>query len=119
MYASNMSDEYHPEVKHETIATIVEKLVEQNKFSFEEDNSHPLEVNAVVEEPFTNNHLKSGIAGSQYESRKISFVTSNVGHPMLVVDMYTFHKHSTNQKTGRINWRCSKRRVKGGFNKIL
>ncbi len=46
------------------------------------------------------------------DRKKISFVTSNVGHPMLVVDMYTFHKHSTNPKSGRINWRCSKRRVK-------
>jgi len=49
---------------------------------------------------------------SKSNEKKISFVTSNVGHPMLVVDMYTFHKHSTNPKTGRINWRCSKRRVK-------
>lgn len=31
---------------------------------------------------------------------------------MLVVDSYTFHKHSTNPKTGRINWRCARRRVK-------
>lgn len=43
---------------------------------------------------------------------KVSYVTSNVGHPMLVINFYTFHKHSINQRTGRINWRCSKRRVK-------
>ncbi len=42
----------------------------------------------------------------------IYFVTSKVGHPMLVVDQYTFHKHSTNPKTNRVNWRCSRRRVK-------
>ena len=45
-------------------------------------------------------------------NKSISFVTSKVGHPMLVVNHYTFHKHSTNPKTGRINWRCSRRRVK-------
>lgn len=46
------------------------------------------------------------------EKKSIYFVTSKVGHPMLVVDQYTFHKHSTNPKTNRINWRCSRRRVK-------
>lgn len=47
-----------------------------------------------------------------FDNHPVSFVMSNVGHPMLAVNQYTFHKHSTNQKTGRINWRCSKRRVK-------
>ncbi len=42
----------------------------------------------------------------------LKFITSKVGHPMLVVDDYSFHKHSVNPKTGRINWRCSRRRVK-------
>lgn len=45
-------------------------------------------------------------------NHSIYFVTSKVGHPMLVVDSYTFHKHSTNPKTNRINWRCARRRVK-------
>jgi hypothetical protein len=31
---------------------------------------------------------------------------------MLVNQNYTFHRHSTNPKSGRINWRCSRRRVK-------
>lgn len=44
---------------------------------------------------------------------KIRFLKSNVGHPMLVVDKFAFHKHSINSKNGRINWRCSKRRVRG------
>lgn len=42
----------------------------------------------------------------------LEFVTSKVGHPMLVVDGHTFHKHSTNPKSGRVNWRCARRRVK-------
>ena len=42
----------------------------------------------------------------------LEFVTSNAGHPMLVIDKYTFHRHSTSAKTGRTNWRCSRRRVK-------
>lgn len=46
-------------------------------------------------------------------NKNIRFVKSNVGHPMLVVDQFSFHKHSTNPKNGRINWRCSKRRVRG------
>lgn len=50
-----------------------------------------------------------GILGN----KNIRFVKSNVGHPMLVVDQFSFHKHSTNPKNGRINWRCSKRRVRG------
>lgn len=51
-------------------------------------------------------------ASNSILNKSIYFVTSKVGHPMLVVDQYTFHKHSTNPKTGRINWRCSRRRVK-------
>lgn len=47
----------------------------------------------------------------QYQGN-LQFVTSKVGHPMLVVDGHTFHKHSTNPKTGRVNWRCARRRVK-------
>lgn len=47
------------------------------------------------------------------ENKNLRFVTSKVGHPMLVIDNHTFHKHSTNHKTpGRINWRCARRRVR-------
>lgn len=46
------------------------------------------------------------------ENSKLKFITSKVGHPMLVIDDYSFHKHSFNPKTGRINWRCSRRRVR-------
>lgn len=46
------------------------------------------------------------------ENKNLRFVTSKVGHPMLVMDNHTFHKHSANPKTGRVNWRCARRRVK-------
>ena len=49
---------------------------------------------------------------STFQNKSITFVTSKVGHPMLVVDNYAFHRHSNNPKSGRINWRCSRRRVK-------
>ncbi len=99
---------------------------EEEKFAIEEENdsqsvsveeNNPQSV-SVEENNHQNYHLglpmvnNSDSLNSKSNEKKISFVTSNVGHPMLVVDMYTFHKHSTNPKTGRINWRCSKRRVK-------
>jgi hypothetical protein len=59
-----------------------------------------------------NNKTKTKKWQNTTSSKSIYFVTSKVGHPMLVVDNYTFHKHSTNPKTSRINWRCARRRVK-------
>ena len=42
----------------------------------------------------------------------LEYVLSNAGYPMLVVDRFAYHKHSTSPKTNRTIWRCSRRRVK-------
>lgn len=55
---------------------------------------------------------KPGCENGVADDSKLKYITSKVGHPMLVVDDYSFHKHSINAKTGRVNWRCSRRRVK-------
>lgn len=69
-------------------------------------NTSPLKANPTLKLPITSSVANGG------DNKSIYFVTSKVGHPMLVVDQYTFHKHSMNPKTGRINWRCARRRVK-------
>ncbi len=42
----------------------------------------------------------------------LEYVISKTGTLLLVVDRYIFQKQSTNPNTGRISWRCSKRRNK-------
>lgn len=82
------------EMKHESLDSIIK------------DFSHT----PVKQHQQSNGTL--GDSSSSDENKNLRFVTSKVGHPMLVVDNHTFHKHSANPKTGRINWRCARRRVR-------
>jgi len=86
------------DIKSEGLNTVQIKL-EKEAFNSDElvNRSSPLNMNMM---PIS------------FDNHSVSFVMSNVGHPMLAVNHYTFHKHSINQKTGRISWRCSRRRVK-------
>lgn len=104
-----------------TISAIIEsnkKLlsnINNNKSFGRHQNQHinksPIKLTNSATTLLTLDPIASTLAHNN-QSKSIYFVTSKVGHPMLVVDQYTFHKHSMNPKTGRINWRCARRRVK-------
>jgi len=42
----------------------------------------------------------------------LEYVISKTGSSLLVVDRHVFQKHTANPSTGRISWRCTKRRNK-------
>jgi len=80
------------------------------------DTPNPTSFRPILPKPTppfnTKSDSSSSAAAFTNEEGKLKFVTSKVGHPMLVIDDYSFHKHSVNPKTGRVNWRCSRRRVR-------
>lgn len=98
-------------IKQESLDSIIQDFVEPNNTISDliDDCEKP---DAQPIENFNSFSQNNGDECSTYNTKSISFVTSKVGHPMLVFNKYTFHKHSTNPKTNRINWRCSRRRVK-------
>jgi hypothetical protein len=99
----------------------VQHLIRLDNVGFENKNDN-FETNRPLEDSGNQTDSIDSIADRFYSqfynmqsdgsNKKVQFVKSNVGHPMLVVKKFAFHKHSINQKNGRINWRCSKRRVR-------
>lgn len=108
---SNEGDytEDHPDdLTQENIDSVADEFIEPNYTISEIINQKIEPLTKRTSEELAQQDKSTDILSE----KSISFVTSKVGHPMLVVNHYTFHKHSTNPKTGRINWRCSRRRVK-------
>jgi len=99
----------------DTISSIIEatskNLTTRNDNDVYKLQSHPHKIFQKRDRP-TNKIRTLPLDHSSDITKSIYFVTSKVGHPMLVVDQHTFHKHSMNPKNNRINWRCSRRRVK-------